>query len=117
MGGRTVAASAQALPVPSYWKNQRGSEMKIYSIDADGNFRGVYINHAVGYRCQNSPYDVVGRASGSRVVFKVVWKNWIEDCKSSTVWRGRVSGATIATRWVLTHQSGVMRGTDVFQRR
>ena len=37
----SVSAFAQSLPVPSYRKNQRGSEMKIYAIAPDGSFKGV----------------------------------------------------------------------------
>ncbi len=116
----TVSATAQNLPVPSYWLNQRGSEMKLYNIDAQGKFLGVFINHAPGSRCQNTIYDLEGRAWRDRVGFRVVWKNWVKDCKSTTVWHGRVSGHTIWTWWVLYVPRGsnmipVFRGSDVFQ--
>ncbi len=116
----TVSATAQNLPVPSYWLNQRGSQMKLYNIDAQGKFLGVFINHAAGSRCQNTTYDLEGRAWRDRVGFRVVWKNWVNDCKSTTVWHGRVSGHTIWTWWVLYVPRGnnmipVFRGSDVFQ--
>ena len=116
----TVSATAQNLPVPSYWLNHRGSEMKLYNIDAQGKFLGVFINHAAGFSCQNTPYDLEGRAWRNHVGFGVVWKNWVEDCKSMTVWHGRVSGHTIWTRWVLYVPRGnnmipVLHGRDVFQ--
>ena len=122
----TVSATAQNLPVPSYWLNQRGSEMKLYNIDAQGKFLGVFINHAAGSSCQNTPYDqnipydLEGRAWRDRVGFAVVWNNWVKDCKSTTVWHGRVSGHTIWTWWVLYVPRGnnmipVFRGSDVFQ--
>ena len=41
LGVTSVSAFAQSLPVPSYWKNRRGSEMKIYAIAPDGSFKGV----------------------------------------------------------------------------
>jgi len=112
----TLAASAQNLVIPSYWLNQRGSEMKLYSWGADGTFKGVYINHAAGFACQNTPYDLWGRAIGSHIKFMVIWTNWAADCKSKTVWQGRVRGGTIATRWILTgHDFPPLRGTDIFQ--
>ena len=116
----TVSATAQSLPVPSYWLNQRGSEMKLYNIDAQGKFLGVFINHDAGFSCQNTTYDLEGRAWRDRVGFAVVWNNWVKDCKSTTVWHGRVSGHTIWTWWVLYVPRGnnmipVFRGSDVFQ--
>lgn len=110
-----VSAFAQGLPAPSYWKNQRGSEMKISAIDVRGNFVGAYINHAAGFQCQNTPYDLRGRAFRGHIVFVVVWTNSVADCKSKTVWRGRVIGPTILTRWVLTGAGfKPLRGTDIF---
>jgi hypothetical protein len=114
----TVSASAQSLPVPSYWTNQRGSEMKLYNIDPQGNFDGVYINHAVGYSCQNMPYALVGHASGANVAFAVVWNNGVQNCNSKTVWHGRVTGKTIVTTWVLSTYPGgapIGKGSDTFQ--
>jgi hypothetical protein len=115
-----VSASAQSLPVPSYWKNQRGSEMKLYEMATDGTFKGIYINHAARTHCQNTPYDVHGTAIGRHVKFSVVWKNWWEDCKSTAVWHGRVTGKTITTWWLLRiyNDDGTVskvRGIDIFQ--
>ena len=114
-----VQCAAQGLPAPSYWQNQRGSIMKILALDpSTGNFSGIYINNAVGFRCQGTPYDLQGRARGPNVVFRVVWKNWAEDCKSTTVWYGRLVGTTLYTKWVLT-RVGItkkLKGTDTFQR-
>ena len=49
--GASATAFAQSLPVPSYWLNQRGSEMKLYLTipPSLGNFDGVYLNHATGF--------------------------------------------------------------------
>ena len=41
LAAASIGAIAKACPVPSYWRNHRGSEMKIYSIDALGNFKGI----------------------------------------------------------------------------
>lgn len=112
----TCCAMAQSLPVPSYWQNQRGSQMSLYNMDAQGNFTGTYVNHAAGFGCQNTPYALTGHANGSRLTFTVIWNNGIQNCNSQTVWRGRVTGKTMPTRWILTG-TGIppMRGTDTFQ--
>jgi Avidin family len=94
--------------------------MKLYDMDAQGHFTGVYINHAAGFACQSTPYDLSGLAWGDHVKFVVRWKNWAADCKSVTVWRGRVIGKTLKTWWVLyTHQDdgtiSILRGEDIFQ--
>jgi len=116
----TVSASAQSLPVPSYWLNQRGSEVKLYNIDAQGHFLGVFINHAAGFACQNTPYELRGHTWGDHVKFAVLWKNWAQDCKSMSVWHGRLIGHTIWTRWVLYTKNingtiSILRGKDNFQ--
>jgi hypothetical protein len=111
-----TTAFAQGL-APSVWKNQRGSVMKILALDPSGAFKGVYINYAAGFQCQGTPYDVNGRVHGTRIAFKVIWKNIFADCHSTTVWRGRVGGQTMPTRWVLRTDAGrVLRGADTFQR-
>jgi hypothetical protein len=107
-----VSASAQGLPVPSYWLNQRGSEMKLYAINPEGTFQGVFINHSSGFNCQGRPYALTGHEWGHRVVFAVDFP----DCNAKAVWFGRVLGNTIRTRWVL-HVSDpfhVIRGYDLF---
>ena len=75
--------------------------MKLYSMDVDGNFKGIFINHWAGTHCQNTPYDLSGYAVGHHVKFAVVWKNWAEDCRSKTFWYGRIIGTTIKTRWLI----------------
>jgi hypothetical protein len=49
----SVSALAQALPVPSYWLNQRGSEMKLFDIDPLGVFRGA--PRALPVKTRHSP--------------------------------------------------------------
>ena len=111
----TFAAFAQSLPVPSYWLNQRGSEMKLYSIDAQGNFIGVYINHAQGFGCQGTPFPLSGRATGANVTFKVVWQNAWQNCHSTTIWGGLVNGRLLPTEWVLAAPPSPPRfGKDLF---
>ncbi len=97
-----IDVSAQTLPIPSYWKTGRGAEMKLFSLSPDGTFTGIYISHAADFQCQNTPYDLVGRVIGNEVRFSVVWTNWAADCKSQTVWEGRIAGTTILARGLYT---------------
>jgi avidin family protein len=121
--GASASAFAQSVPVPSYWLNQRGSEMKLYPTVPPwlGSFNGIYMNHAAGFKCQasptNPPYQLTGRARGAYVTFKVVWDNGVQNCNSTAVWHGRVVGKTIITHWILFGPGIVppLRGVDVFQ--
>jgi hypothetical protein len=114
----TLATSAFAQGLtPAVWKNQRGSILKVLAVDPSGAFKGVYVNNAVGFHCQGTPYDVNGRVRGTRIAFRVVWKNIVEDCHSSTVWHGRLHDQMVFTRWTLRQDGGgVLRGADTFQR-
>jgi hypothetical protein len=115
----SIGAFADNLPVPSYWTSRRG-EMKIYSIDARGNLTGEYTSRTPGIICQNMPFDVRGREAANAVRFTVVWKNSVQDCKSTTLWFGRVHSKSIRTWWVHTYldSQGVvrrMRSTENFR--
>jgi hypothetical protein len=57
----SVAASlAQGLQ-PAVWQGQRGSLLKVLTVDpTTGNFAGVFLSNPVG-PCPAVPYDVVGR--------------------------------------------------------
>jgi len=110
-----ATAFAQSLPPWSVWQNQRGSFMKIFAIDPQGNFSGLYINNAPGFACQGLPgFALNGHTKGDAVTFKVVWNNGIQNCNSTTVWVGRVSGRILPTTWVLVGPSGTQRGADTF---
>jgi hypothetical protein len=117
----SVSAFAQNLPIPSFWLNQRGSELKLYPATQPGSFDGVYLNHASGFKCQasptNPPYHVTGHSHGARVTFKVVWNNGVENCESTTIWHGRVTGRMMKTHWILFGPgiSPPLRGVDIFQ--
>jgi hypothetical protein len=114
-----VTASAQGL-IPAIWQGQRGSLMKVLTMDPAGNFAGVFLSSPVG-PCPAVPYDIVGRIQGSRVVFQTS-RNWTADCRVTTVGQGRfVSPTTVVTRWIATYVGPDgrvvrVRGTDVFQR-
>ena len=69
-----AASSAQGL-LPGVWQGQRGSVLKVLTVDpATGNFAGVFLSSPVG-PCPAVPYDVVGRIQGPRVVFQTSRKN------------------------------------------
>ena len=114
-----VTASAQGL-IPAIWQGQRGSLMKVLTMDPAGNFAGVFLSSPVG-PCPAVPYDIVGRIQGSRVVFQTS-RNWTADCRVTTVGQGRfVSPTTVVTRWIATYVGPNgrvvrVRGSDVFQR-
>jgi len=123
VGLSLTTASAQTLPLPSAWKNARGSEMRIWPGPTPGSFRGEYINSATGFDCRGVPFDLVGQTRGSTVKFVVVWKNFIQSCNSVTAWVGRLTTTdTLTTGWELAYVDGntglikILRGTDVFQR-
>jgi hypothetical protein len=114
-----VTASAQGL-IPAIWQGQRGSLMKVLTMDPAGNFAGVFLSSPVG-PCPAVPYDIVGRIQGARVVFQTS-RNWTADCRVTTVGQGRfVSPTTVVTRWIATYVGPNgrvvrVRGSDVFQR-
>jgi len=117
----SVAGSlAQGLQ-PAVWQGQRGSVLKVLTVDpTTGNFAGVFLSSPVG-PCPAVPYDAVGRIQGPRVVFQTS-RNWTSDCRVTTVGSGRfVSPTTVVTRWIATYVGPDgrvvrVRGTDVFQR-
>jgi hypothetical protein len=114
-----AASSAQGL-IPAVWQGQRGSLLKVLTIDPAGNFAGVFISGPSG-PCPAVPYDAVGRIQGPRVVFQTS-RNWTPDCRITTVGSGRfVSPTTVVTRWIATYVGPNgrvvrVRGTEVFQR-
>ena len=65
-----ATASAQGL-TPSVWQSQRGGLLKVLSVDAAGNFTGVFISSPTG-PCPGVPYNLVGRV---RVLSHVVCLN------------------------------------------
>jgi len=125
LGLAIAGASAQGLPVPSTWVNQRGSTLTVSTMDGAGNFTGTYVNRAPGFSCQNSPYPLAGTSKGNNVNFVVTWNNqpmWDKpsNCLSVTAWQGTLSGNTISTQWQLargnpeTGQVQLSGGQDTF---
>ncbi len=111
----SVGAHAQSFPVPSYWKDQRGAEMKFYKIDAQGKLTGVYTNPDAG-ACRNAPFPLTGRVRGAHIHLVVVWANGVLNCKTRTLWSGQVVGKTIDTKWAIigTGLPLPVTGLDIF---
>jgi hypothetical protein len=79
-----------------------------------GNFNGVFINY--GPPCPGAVYDVAGGMRGPLIQFQA-WKAWSLDCKSVTVWRGRmINPTTVVVQWVMTYGGRRVRGVDTFRR-
>jgi len=109
-----ATASAQGL-FPSVWQTQRGALLKVLSVDAAGNFTGVFISSPTA-PCPAVPYNVVGSVRGPLVVFQTS-RNWTADCNVTTNWSGRfVSPTTIVARGSAIFGGRRVRGTEIFQR-
>src|SRR5262249_37391689 len=57
-----VTASAQGL-IPAIWQGQRGSLLKVLTIDPAGNFSGAFLSSRWAHydpRTLDASYDVVG---------------------------------------------------------
>ena len=109
-----ATGSAQGL-FPSVWQTQKGGLLKVLSVDAAGNFTGVFISSPTA-PCPAVPYRLAGSVRGSRVVFQTS-RNWTSDCNVTTNWSGRfVSPTTIVARGSAVFAGRRIRGTEVFQR-
>jgi len=109
-----ATSSAQPALFPSVWQNQNGSLLKVLAVGPAGNFNGVFINYAPP--CPGAVYDVAGGIRGPLIQFQA-WKAWSLDCKSVTVWRGRmINPTTVVVRWVMTYGGRTIRGVDTFRR-
>jgi len=109
-----ATSSAQPALFPSVWQNQQGSLLKVLATDSGGNFRGVFISY--GPPCPGAVYDVAGGMRGPLIQFQA-WKAWSLDCKSVTLWRGRmINPTTVVVQWVMTYGGRRVRGVDTFRR-
>lgn len=113
----TFDANAQGISGNSIWKNQRGSQMTIASVDATGKFVGQFVNQAAGFECAGQTYDLVGRLTGAKFFFVVTFTK----CNTVTRWAGRVVGKQLRTNWNLIYvdPNGAIKklnGSDVFNR-
>jgi hypothetical protein len=109
-----ATSSAQPALFPSVWQNQNGSLLKVLAVGPAGNFNGVFINY--GPPCPGAVYDVAGGLRGPLIQFQA-WKAWSLDCKSVTLWRGRmINPTTVVVQWVMTYGGRRVRGVDTFRR-
>jgi hypothetical protein len=109
-----ATSSAQPALFPSVWQNQQGSILKVLATGPGGSFNGVFINY--GPPCPGAVYDVAGGIRGPLIGFQA-WKAWSLDCKSVTVWRGRmINPTTVVATWTMTYGGRRVRGTDTFRR-
>lgn len=109
-------AMAQGLPAPSYWKNERGSELFVLSANG-GAIQGTFTNHARGFACQGIPYPASGAVSSTDLYFVVTFA----QCNSFTRWVGKISGPQMPTSWMLFYvdkngKPSKLKGADTFTR-
>lgn len=109
-------ASAQGLSAPSYWRNERGSELFVWTVD-NGAIQGTFINQAQGFACQGIPYPASGALKPTGLYFVVTFA----QCNSFTRWAGRTNGSKMPTSWTLFYVDGngklrKLKGADVFTR-
>jgi hypothetical protein len=109
------AAMADGIRAGSVWTNQRGSVMKVASVDSRGRFRGTFTNNADGFSCKGIPYPVSGTNASLQVNFTVNFTK----CRSVATWQGNVLGFGMTAPWTLNYydSSGkpqTMTGFDFF---
>ncbi|MGY4616030.1 hypothetical protein ACVWZ4_001257 [Bradyrhizobium sp. USDA 4472] len=112
----SAQATAQGLPAPSYWKNERGSELFVWSVNS-GAIQATFTNRAQGFSCQGIPYPASGAVNSTGLYFVVTFA----QCNSFTRWIGAVNGSTIPTSWTLFYvdkygKPSKTKGTDTFIR-
>lgn len=115
----------------THWTNQSGSTMTLF-FNCNGNQVGVcqvsgtYVNNASGYKCQGTPYPLIGvyYINTQTISWSVAWSNSHEDCASVTGWTGYLalsstSQLQFVTNWNLAYSTGgsgraIMQGSDTF---
>ncbi|RXG97182.1 avidin/streptavidin family protein [Bradyrhizobium vignae] len=112
----SAEAMAQGLPAPSYWKNERGSELFVWSAN-NGAIQGIFTNHAQGFACQGIPYPASGSVSPNGLYFVVTFA----QCNSFTRWVGTIKGSQMPTSWTLSYvdnkgKPSKLKGADIFTR-
>lgn len=109
--GFSGVANADRLIAPSLWKNQRGSELRITSVNGT-SFRGTFTNFDPNFQCVGIPYPVTGVAGGGPTTFTV---NFVK-CATVTKWNGDVQGLGLSAQWLLQHNGQTQVGFDFFWR-
>ncbi|WP_197031631.1 avidin/streptavidin family protein [Mesorhizobium ciceri] len=113
-------ALAQTLPVPSTWINERGSVLTVQSVDASsGKILGNFTNNAPNTACLGTPgFDLAGKIENDDVKLYVTFKNQSMDCRTITLWTGKLAGDKITTIWELVYLTpdgfSTATGSDTF---
>ena len=92
-------AMAGAVARGQVWTNQRGSVMKIASVDQFGRFRGTFTNNAAGFDCKGIPYPVSGTNATIQITFTVNFTK----CRSVATWQGNAMGLGMSVPWELKY--------------
>lgn len=115
------AANAQNIQSNTHWKNQRGSELNIATINADGSFSGTFVNNATGFDCKGTPYLLSGWIDhDEKISFSVRWNNATKDCHSIASWVGYYRNGKLITLWYLVYDDAkskktvILHGADTF---
>lgn len=112
----SAEAMAHGLAAPSYWKNERGSELFVWSANS-GAIQGTFTNHAHGFACQGIPYPASGAVGPTGLYFVVTFAR----CNSFARWVGKTNGSQMPTSWTLFYvdkngKPGKLKGADIFTR-
>jgi hypothetical protein len=113
------AAGPSPFGTAMSWANKHGSVLTVAAVDADGLFRGTYVNRDPGFSCQGTEYPVTGWATGTAVTFSVLWRNVAKDCESATSWTGFYYNGRITASWSLVPDGAInpdqiQKGEDIF---
>jgi hypothetical protein len=93
----TTQVWAEDLPVPSSWKNQRGSIVTFASKTATGELTGTFKNQFSQFPQCLDTFDLAGTTSGDQVKFVSTMKNQAVDCHDLVAWTGTLSNDTLKT--------------------
>ena len=114
----TASAAAQTITAPTTWINQRGSILKIDTIDPKGKITGWYTNKDPKTECRDTAYPIGGRTDGKAILFVTAFP----PCFTVTEWQGALSGPTmLSTKFEAAYPQGnghlaIWKGADVFTR-
>lgn len=104
---------ADELPLPSYWKDQNGSQLAIYGIPnsfgASGtSFNGSFLNEAADLDCKGVQQSISGTATTAKdgtvtVFFSAIGFSGMPVCQDGLVWWGKLSGSTLNLTLGIAH--------------
>ena len=105
VGMWTTQVWADDLPVPSSWKNQRGSIVTFASKASTGELTGTFTNQFSRFPKCLDTFDLVGMVTGNQVSFVSTMKNSTVDCHLLVAWTGTMSKGTLTTAVELAEAS------------